>query len=462
MKTIFRIIGKIISFLITAFLIFAIVYIYKNYYFNDYNKAILNADITSFYRDNNIMMNEKRSYCIDSSEFNDAMFFKTLEVEKNTPYKVSCYIKTENVENDVEKSEGGANICIQNTVEKSRSIVGNSDWKLVTFYFDSKDRESVDICFRLGSYNSNSKGKAWFSDIKVEKGTDEKSNEWNIACIILKNLAVKIEGKNHIYVMSKDDIKTTNDNIARFKKFMEEETSGKVKIGYDVIEVSNVINSISYDEENLYYIDPLDIKKHVEEFLEDKNYDHIFAVVRMGDENKEIPVDSWIGLGGMDFLGIGFSNIRMPNSSKSNIYKYHEVTNPFPEEVFVHEFLHSLERNSFERNIKRPELHSYEKYGYKQDDNLGLRKWYVDYLNKEILDDDGEKVGLEEEIFHSQKVNSNDFKESKTIKFDMEPENLVEAAKLLFENLKKMILVLKNDSQKINAMPSINTVTIAS
>ena len=44
----------------------------------------------------------------------------------------------------------------------------------------------------------------------------------------------------------------------------------------------------------------------------------------------------------------------------------------------------------------------------------------------------------------------------------MEPENLVEAAKLLFENLKKMILVLKNDSQKINAMPSINTVTIAS
>ena len=138
MKTVFRIIGKIISFSITAFLIFAIVYIYRNYYFNDYNKAILNADVTSFYRDNNILMNEKRSYCIDSSEFNDAMFFKTLDVEKNTPYKVSCYIKTENVENDVEKSEGGANICIQDTVEKSRSIVGNSDWKLVTFYFDSK------------------------------------------------------------------------------------------------------------------------------------------------------------------------------------------------------------------------------------------------------------------------------------------------------------------------------------
>lgn len=46
----------------------------------------------------------------------------------------------------------------------------------------------------------------------------------------------------------------------------------------------------------------------------------------------------------MDYYGIGFSNIRLPNDSKSYIYKYDSRINAFPEEVFLHEFLHSLER----------------------------------------------------------------------------------------------------------------------
>ena len=54
----------------------------------------------------------------------------------------------------------------------------------------------------------------------------------------------------------------------------------------------------------------------------------------------------------MDYYGIGYSNIRLPNSSKSYIYKYDSRVNTFPEEVFLHEFLHSLERTA-------------EEYGYK-------------------------------------------------------------------------------------------------
>lgn len=40
----------------------------------------------------------------------------------------------------------------------------------------------------------------------------------------------------------------------------------------------------------------------------------------------------------MDYYGIGFSNIRLPNDSKSYIYKYDSRINAFPEEVFLHEF----------------------------------------------------------------------------------------------------------------------------
>ena len=67
----------------------------------------------------------------------------------------------------------------------------------------------------------------------------------------------------------------------------------------------------------------------------------------------------------MDYYGIGYSNIRLPNSSKSYMYKYDSKINTFPEEVFMHEFLHSLERTAEEYGYTIPALHDYEKYGYK-------------------------------------------------------------------------------------------------
>ena len=34
----------------------------------------------------------------ESEDYNNALFYKEINVKKNTPYKVSCYVKTENVE----------------------------------------------------------------------------------------------------------------------------------------------------------------------------------------------------------------------------------------------------------------------------------------------------------------------------------------------------------------------------
>lgn len=50
----------------------------------------------------------------------------------------------------------------------------------------------------------------------------------------------------------------------------------------------------------------------------------------------------------MDLYDIGFSNIRMSNKSDSGVYVYSSRYNTFPEEVYIHEFLHTLERNQEE------------------------------------------------------------------------------------------------------------------
>lgn len=136
----------------------------------------------------------------------------------------------------------------------------------------------------------------------------------------------------------------------------------------------------------------------------------------------------------MDYYGIGFSNIRLPNDSKSYIYKYNTKINQFPEEVFLHEFLHSLERNAKEYGYERPELHDYEKYGYSNEAIIGQKKWYTDYMNKEIETSEG-KIGLPEEIYNLKPAKKSNFEYSYKIEEFKQPENIIEEIKEIINNI---------------------------
>jgi len=136
----------------------------------------------------------------------------------------------------------------------------------------------------------------------------------------------------------------------------------------------------------------------------------------------------------MDYYGIGFSNIRLPNSSKSYIYRYNTKINTFPEEVFLHEFLHSLERNAKEYGYERPELHDYKKYGYKNEAIIGQREWYKDYMNKEIRTTTG-YIGLPQEIYTLKPAKNTNFEYSYVIDEFKEPENFIEEIRGVIKNL---------------------------
>lgn len=136
----------------------------------------------------------------------------------------------------------------------------------------------------------------------------------------------------------------------------------------------------------------------------------------------------------MDYYGIGFSNIRLPNDSKSYIYKYNTRINQFPEEVFLHEFLHTLERNSQEYGYERPELHAYERYGYENEAVIGQKKWYKDYMNKEIKTTSG-NVGVPPEIYTLKPAKSSNFDTSYEIGAFGEPENIIEEIKQIIDQI---------------------------
>lgn len=132
---------------------------------------------------------------------------------------------------------------------------------------------------------------------------------------------------------------------------------------------------------------------------------------------------------------IGFSNVRIPNENADILYTY-SAFNTFPEEVFIHEFLHNLERIENEYKHEIPELHSYKQYGYEEDEVEGLKKWYTDYMTSKI---NNKKIGLTKDVYITKPVHDSCFITSTDLTEEQfyEPENLVEHIKALLEKVKR-------------------------
>ena len=116
-----RIRNIIVIIILLIFVYFAYCY-YQENNFNDFIRSESNLHTSEFKRDSKIKYSEHRSYKIISEEYNDAMFYKTIKVEKNQSYKVSCMVKTENVVSKENKSGIGAGISIEGTTERSVAI----------------------------------------------------------------------------------------------------------------------------------------------------------------------------------------------------------------------------------------------------------------------------------------------------------------------------------------------------
>ena len=416
---------------------------YQSNNFNDFIRSEANLKISEFKRDKKEKYSDSRSYKITSNEFNDAMFSKEIQVEKNTPYKVTCMIKTKGVEADKNASSIGAQISISNTVERSVAISGDSDWQKVEFIFNSKNRETVDIAFRLGGTEGYAKGEAWFADLKIEEGQTEEDSNWQFACFIFENTNVNIDNQEINIQVTNSDITDIKNTIERFENSCNHLSEGKMTANCDIYEIQDPITSLSYDNEFGYYVAPEDIETQIKDIIKQNNYDHIFVVVRLGNEEYEddIEIKDWIGLGRMDYYGVGFSNIRLPNSSKSYIYKYDTRVNQFPEEVFLHEFLHSLERTAEEYGYDIPELHDYKEYGYENEYLIGQKQWYEDYMNKEIYTSNG-YVGLPEEVYILKPAKRSNFNYPYELDVYSEPQNIIEEIREIFGNLFRNISLI--------------------
>ena len=420
---------------IIVIIIFAI-FVYRKYDYNFYTKGIAEKGKTKFSRDSSEKYDNSRSYKVENKISNDAMFYREISVIPNTPYRITCMVKTKNVVGNDNDPTAGAQICLNGTEEHSEVIQGNTDWTKLEFMFNSNNNNKVQVGFRLGGVLNTAEGTAWFANLQIEEGTLDESNTWNFGVFLIDNASVNINGNLQKYSMTMSDKTVVNINLQRLKNSIRNISNNQMNIEYEIIEITEPLTMLSYDEENGYYIGEKDAYKLINKYVKQKEFDHIFVCTNLPLESvltQNNKLCEWIGLGNMIFLGKGFSNVRIIQQQTNNY-----TTNTFTEEVFVHEFLHTLERNARENGYEVPNLHDYNVYNYVDDRNDGLRKWYIDYMNKNIKNYSGDYIGLPKEIYTIKPVKSTDFTYSLKLDKLEEPKNIKQAINSIIYQMKRL------------------------
>lgn len=409
MKKVIKAITKVIMIVIITIIGFKII---QKMNFNGLQIGVGAESSSVFSRDKNEKYNGEESYKIQSDNYSDAMLFKTIKTQKNSVYKVSCKVKTKDVKCK-DGEYGGFNICMKDKVNKSSSLSGTNDWTSMAFYFNSYNNEKIDIGFRLGENTGDCKGTVWICDMKIEQGIFQKDKKWNFATFIIDNTDLTVGNEQIKQTLNSSQKNSISRCMSKFKSTCESFSNGRMEIDYQIFDLDDTLKSISYDKNTGYAITQKDVYKIINGYLynQNQNFDHIFIVANIGDKISNEKID-WIGLGGTLYDNIGFSNIRISGDTlKSyNLSSY----NTFSEEVFLHEFLHTLEHNmkdiGYENIIA---LHDNEKYNYENKSREGLKKWYYAYMNSDIK---STKIALTDEVYNTQPVNETSFKKSYELK----------------------------------------------
>ncbi len=276
--------NKIIYFISLTILLVILYFAYQHYQknnFNDFIRSETKIYTSYFTRDKEVKYNNKTTYKIETPEYNDAMFFKKVQVKKNQPYKVTCMVKTNQVEAKEEQSGVGAQISIEGTTERSIAINGTQDWQKIELIFNSKGREEINIGFRLGGYLGEAKGEAWFADFTIEEGMVENNNNWKFACFIFKTTDVTINQKQIKLSVTQNDIKDITNTIDLFESSCGNLSNGKMTADCDIYEMNTPLSQLSYDNQYGYFVSAEDIEEQIKDTIATNNYDHIFAIVRL-------------------------------------------------------------------------------------------------------------------------------------------------------------------------------------
>jgi DUF1680 family protein/alpha-L-arabinofuranosidase len=107
----------------------------------------------------------KRAVCLSSENGADIGWLTSVPVKPRSRYKLTGWIKTENVEAGSGK---GALFNLHNIQPaQTPAVTGTKDWTQVEIVFDTGDRAAMEINCLFGGWGQST-GKAWYDDVQLE------------------------------------------------------------------------------------------------------------------------------------------------------------------------------------------------------------------------------------------------------------------------------------------------------
>ncbi len=125
----------------------------------------------AFRLDNEVMHSGLRSVRIESTQSpNYAYMYTNYQVEPNTEYEVSAWVKTK----DIVGGTRGANLgvlCGSEAIPSDPVMDADTEWRQVSVTFNSKNNTNIKILCKLGDgkITEFTNGTAWFDDVTIEK-----------------------------------------------------------------------------------------------------------------------------------------------------------------------------------------------------------------------------------------------------------------------------------------------------
>ena len=115
---------------------------------------------------------------------NDASWIQTVDLEPDTNYLLSGWIKTQDVAH-TGGVDAGAHLNLYGTWTRSEGVFGTSDWTYISMAFNSGESGQVTVAARLGFWSGATTGTAWFDDLQVTPIYEyDPHPRWHILAVI--------------------------------------------------------------------------------------------------------------------------------------------------------------------------------------------------------------------------------------------------------------------------------------
>jgi len=353
----------------------------------------------NIFEDYTVCKNDSFSYCIRSERANDLRIKKKFSVLPDTVYYITADIRTENVLNH-ENQENPVGACIStNDWYFSRSLFATNDWQTVGVLGRSDDYGNLWVSFNLGYSFNTCSGNAWFENVCFTPADTITGNDstWKILAVLLTESGIDTADEQTgerirlSHKMSREELILIRKSLLAFEEDFNNDAEGLLSAKVEIFEPT--VSCKSYTKFSLgYTISGPSARAYLESLGVDiLSYDHVIFIACQ----PKLPA-SYFGLGGLPIKEqVGYSFILFADMESSLRYLRGELENSWIPAIYMHEFLHSIERCANSLRLPVP-LVDGDRFGYS--DVEEYRAWYRDFMHKRLLVN-GDMLGVDPRVW---------------------------------------------------------------